>query len=753
MYPSLDRRFQDVKRARNSENKKMNVKSPRNLALVCLVFLLVPYQRSSSQSDWPDWRGPNRDGTSADKDLPTHWSPSGKNLAWKAPYGGRSGPIVLGDRLFLQNGVGKAETLRERIMCFNADNGKVVWEYPFNVYMSDVPPHRIGWASPVADPSTGNIYAFGVGGTLIGLSNDGKLLWERSLAEDFGIVTTHGGRTVSPVIEGDLVIVSGITTSWGAQARASHRFMAFDKKTGETVWVSSPGGRPFDTTYSTPIVREINGTRLLIAGTGDGAVHAIKPQTGEPVWKYEMSKRGINTSVVLEGTTAFVSHSEENLDSSEMGVLTAVDAAAKGAIGKGQIKWSIKGFQGGYSSPVIEGARIYQIDNGSNLFAFDTSSGKELWKLNLGTIQKSSPVLGDGKLYVGTESGKFFILKPGSDRCEILDQDVLGNELIPEAVIASVAISRGRVYLISTDNLYCIGSKTKALPPRTEASSSPPTNATPAWLQVVPTELALRPGDKVHFHSRLFDAQGHFLREEPATWSLDQLRGDLQSSGDFTVSSDRKPQAGQVKATVGTLSSTARVRVIPPLPWSENFESLPGDAVPAQWINATGKFAVRAVDGNKVLVKLADNAFTKRARVYMGLPNWSNYTVECDAKATEKRRQMGDAGVVAQRYSLTLFGNSQKLELESWQPETARTVRTSFTWKADTWYRLKLEVENLPDGKVRARGKAWPASDPEPSSWTLEKIDPTGNRQGSPGIYADASFEVFFDNLKVTPNS
>jgi hypothetical protein len=61
-------------------------------------------------------------------------------------------------------------------------------------------------------------------------------------------------------------------------------------------------------------------------------------------------------------------------------------------------------------------------------------------------------------------------------------------------------------------------------------------------------------------------------------------------------------------------------------------------------------------------------------------------------------------------------------------------------------------VENLPDGKVRARGKAWPISDSEPSSWILEKIDPIGNRQGSPGIYADAPFEVFFDNLKVTAN-
>ena len=103
-------------------------------------------------------------------------------------------------------------------------------------------------------------------------------------------------------------------------------------------------------------------------------------------------------------------------------------------------------------------------------------------------------------------------------------------------------------------------------------------------------------------------------------------------------------------------------------------------------------------------------------------------------------------------YGLILFGNSQKLEIQPWQPETARTVSLPFAWKADTWYRMKLQVENLPDGKARARGKVWPAAEPEPGGWTIERVDPIPNRQGSPGIYADAPFEVFFDNLKVTSN-
>src|SRR4029077_18863922 len=98
---------------------------------------------------------------------------------------GRSAPVVLGDHLYLQNTAGKGETEQERVMCFNADTGKMLWEHRFNIYQSDVPAHRVGWGSPAADPDTGNVYVFGVNGTLLALSQEGKLLWERSLDEEF----------------------------------------------------------------------------------------------------------------------------------------------------------------------------------------------------------------------------------------------------------------------------------------------------------------------------------------------------------------------------------------------------------------------------------------------------------------------------------------------------------------------------------------------------------------------------------------
>jgi len=718
---------------------------------LCLAFAVV------SAGDWAEWRGPARDGISNEKNLPAKWSPTGENLAWKAPYGGRSAPIVVGDHVYLQNTAGTGETLQERLMCFNADTGKLLWEHRFNVYLSDVPPHRVGWASPVGDPSTGNVYSFGVGGNLIGFSKDGKVLWERSLGEDFGLLTTHGGRTVSPIIDGDLVIVSGVTFQWGQHGRGAHRFMAFDKKTGETMWVSAPGGRPYDTTYAPPIIVNVNGTRLLIQGGSDGFVYAIKPQTGEPVWKYEISKRGLNTGVVVYNNVAILTHSEENLASSEMGMMVAVDATAKGDIKPEQIKWSTYGWQGGFSSPVLDGDRMYQIDNSANIAAFDVKTGKQLWLKNLGTIQKASPVLADGKLYVGTENGKFFILKPSATGCEILDEDQLETNGVEEKIIGSAAVANGRIYFASEAGLYCIGKKASRTSSHTTAGAAAQgttVSSNPAtFVQVVPTELILKPGDKVNFRVRLFDAQGNFIREEPAaTWSLDKLKGAVEN-GHFTAASDAIAQAGLVKATVGDLSGTASVRVFPPLPWTETFDSYAVNTLPPTWVNTTLKFSVREQNGNKVLAKLTEgSSLLSRARAYMGPSDWSNYTVEADVNATTKRRQQGDAGVIAQRYVLTMYGNSQMLHLEPWQPETARTRSVAFAWKPDTWYRLKLEVQNLPDGKTRARGKAWPANEPEPSAWLIERIDPIPNRQGAPGIFGNGLAELYFDNIKVYAN-
>jgi outer membrane protein assembly factor BamB len=730
---------------------------PRGLKLYTLLTLALALLPSSAAraADWAEWRGPARDGVSHEKGLPAKWSPAGENLAWKAPYGGRSTPVVMGNRVYLFNAYERGARLQERLMSFDADTGKVVWERHFNVYLSDVPPHRVGWASPVGDPATGNVYVFGGGGLLVGLSGrDGKVLWERSLGEDFGLLTTHGGRTVSPLVDGDLVIVSGVAFSWGSHFRGLHRWMAFDKRTGETVWTSAPGSQPYDTTYAAPVIADVAGTRLLIQGASDGWVHAVKPQTGEPVWKIEVSKRGLNTGVVVRGTDAIITHSEENLDSNEMGMMAALDASLRGELKMSQLKWKVYGWQGGFSSPVLDGDRLYQVDNGANLAAFDVASGRQLWLQNLGTIQKASPVLADGKLYVGTENGRFFIIEPSAAGAKILDEDQLGTEQQPEAVIASVAVSDGRVFLVTDAALYCIGKKSGAgKAAATPAPAPAAAGSEVRHVQVVPAELTLRPGDRVSFRVRLFDERGNFIREEKqAEWSLDKLKGAV-TAGQFAAAGDAVVQTGEVRAAVGGVAGAARVRVVPPLPWEENFDAAEPNTFPQHWTNTGMKFITREVGGTKVLVKTTEGSSLRtRARAFMGPNDLHDYTVEADVFATTRRRQVGDVGVIAQRYSLTLFGNAQKLELTPWQPETQRVASVAFGWKPDTWYRVKLRVENLPGGQVRARGKVWPAGSPEPDAWTIEHTDPIGNRQGSPGIFGSALAEIYFDNLKVYAN-
>jgi outer membrane protein assembly factor BamB len=728
-------------------------------ALILSPTLAGQGARRIAVGDWPELRGPRRDGTSRETGLVDKWALNGENFLWRAPYGGRSAPIVMGNRVYVQNPAGRNAALQERVMALDADTGTLVWEYKFNIFQSDVPPHRVGWASPSADPETGNVYALGVGAFLVSLSRDGKLLWQRSIGEEFAAFTTHGGRTASPVIDGDLVIVSAAVSNWGTTGNRMHRFIALDKRTGEIMYVATPGSRPYDTAYASPLIATIGGQRLLISGTGDGQIHAIKPQTGQKVWSFNASKRAINTGVAVSGNRVLVSHGDENLDTSELGMIAAIDGSLTGDI-KTTI-WAKKGLQFGFSAPLIDGGRVYQIDNGSRLQALDLETGREVWDRQLGTVQKAPPVLADGKIFVGTESGKFFILRPRADRVEVLSEvempvskdSVGGSEGTPEQILAGAAVARGRIFFVTSDAVYAIGSKV-ARTPTGWAVDEPAVRGegAPAHVQVVPTELTLSPGQTVKLRARLFDDKGRFLREDKAAWALDGLKGTI-ADGALTVATDQVDQAGLIKATVGGITGEARARVTRSLPFTETFESYAEGTVPPGWINGVaGRFTITTLDGQKMLQKPPDNTLFKRIRMFFGSTEWSNYTVEADVRAATRRRQMGDVGVTAQRYSLVLYGTTQQLKIEPWEPETTRSVTMPFTWKADSWYHLKLRVENLPGGQVRARGKAWPTGEAEPAAWMIEKTDPIGNRQGAPGMFIDAEFGAHVDNVRVAAN-
>jgi outer membrane protein assembly factor BamB len=708
-------------------------------------------------ADWPEWRGPSRDGRSAETNLPTRWSPQGENLAWRIPIGSRSAPVAFGNRIYINSPTpGDPASTQERLIAIDAETGKVVWERRFSLFLSDVPQHRASWASPAVDPETGNVYLFTVAAQLVCVSPDGKVLWDRSLTDEYGAVTTHGGRTTSPIIEGDKLILNSLILAWGDLNRPGNRYFAFDKKTGQTIWISSPQSRHYDTNYSTPIVATIDGTRALLVGGTDGVYHALKVNTGEKIWSVEVSKRAILNSPLFRDNVAYITHGEENIDTTEMGLVAAVDATKTGVLAADAFKWRTRGFLPTFASPVMDQERLYTIDNSAIVGAFDLKTGVKLWEKTLGTLQKGSPVLADGKLYIGTENGKFYILRPSATGVEVLDEDVLGNPQSPEPIVASPIVADGRIYVTSMEAMYAIGKRNRqGLQGAQGAQSAQGTQTAgaPAVVQVFPSEVLLTPGQTATLKTRLFDAKGNFIREEPAAqWTVDQATGSVDAKGVYTAAKSGST-AGFIKATVGGLTGQARVRVIEAPPWTFDFESAAGEAPPAWWVGAPTKVVQRTVEGiGKVLMRPRDESVGRRAKVFFGQPNMNGLTVEADVRGREQRRQRGDVGLINERYGLVLFGNGQKLELHPWQAADEMTTRVDFKWDADKWYRMKLRVDHQKDGSARVRGKVWPADGTEPDAWTIEKIDKIPHVMGSPGIYADGISDVYFDNVKVYKN-
>ncbi len=714
--------------------------------------------------EWPAWRGPGQNGVSTETGLISRWSPAGENLLWRAELVGRSTPVVFDGRVCANGRVGQGLHKQEIVACFDAGTGKKLWEHRLDVYLSTVPFNRVGWANVVGDPETGNLYAHGVGGLLVAFDRAGKVVWSRELTEEFGFYSGFGGRTHTPMIDEDRLVLSFVNTGWGEQGPPRNRTFAFDKRTGALLWVSSPGGTPYDlNTSTTPVAAVINGQRLLIEGNADGWVHAIKARTGEKVWSFQLTKAGINVTVAVDGTTVYASHSEENTDTPGiMGRLVAIDATGTGDVTKTHERWRADELGAGFSSPLVHGGVVYSIDNSANLFAFDAKSGRPLWKHKLGTVGKGSPAWADGKLYVTELNGRFYILKPGPDGVETLDQDEITVADATEGpagryaeLYGSPAFANGRIYLSTEAGLFCLGDPKqpfRATPGTPVALTEPaaPADAAPAVLQVVPAEVLLRPGETVRFTVKAFDAQGRALPAPAgAVWSLQGLAGTLADGG-FTPDAG-KPQAGKVAAKVGTLEATARVRVIPPLPWSFDFEAVEVGKTPPWWIGAGTKFPVAELDGGKVLAKPPVAVGLDRSDVYLGPPSLTGYTIQADLRGSIKGRKRPDLGLINSGYHLDLMGNHQKVQVRAWPSELRLEKSVPFPWEPDIWYTMKFRVDQQ-GGKALLRGKVWRRGEPEPAEWTITAEDPQPVRQGSPGIYGYSAAEIYYDNLQVTEN-
>ena len=709
---------------------------------------------SALASDWPSWRGPNQDGSSSETGLVSNWSLEGDNLLWKADFIGRSTPIVLNNRVYVIGRVGVDITEQERVACFDTETGEMLWEHRFNVFHSTIPFNRLGWTSLAGDMETGYIYAHTISGVFACFDKDGKIVWSRSLTEEFGRFTGYGGRTVTPVVDGDLVILSFLNTSWGSHAAMRHRYFAFDKKNGEVVWTTKPGGPPKDTTYPVSVVAEINGRRLLIDGNSDGHVYAMDVQTGEKVWGFQVSQGPLNASVVVDGTRVYASHNRENTDTTVMGRVVCIDGTGTGDITKSHELWRVDGIEAGYSSPAIADGRLYVVDSSANLHCLDGGTGEVHWTHSLGTVGKGSPVVADGKIYVTEVNGHFHILQPGENECKTLSTIQIERESGHYAEIyGSPAIADGRVYFTTEEGLYCLGVQGASASSQSGSVSGgvgmKMATGYPTSIQIVPTEVIAQPGGSLQFSVYAFnDENAQVIGAEAPEWSLNGLLGSIDENGKLTLESSAVGQAGTVSAKIGNIENSARLRVIPPLPWQEDFESIEVGKSPPHWIRATNRFVVREMDGNKILVKPPARRGLHRSNVYIGPPNMKDYTVQVDLLGTKPKRNMPDMGLIANRYTLEMQGNHQRLQVLSWRSDLRMAKWIDFKWEPNVWYTMKMTVD-IVDDTAQVKGKVWVRDEPEPKAWTIIVEDPLPNREGSPGIYGYSPAEVYYDNLKV----
>ena len=408
------------------------IKAAHSLVSAACVFVsfgLLSAVTVSGQ-DWPSWRGRGQDGVSNEVSFVSNWSKDGGNLIWSDRWIGRSTPTVFDGRVCANGRTGDDVSKREVVACWDAEDGTKLWEHAFSVMNTTVPFARVGWGSVTGDPETGFLFALNVDGHFNVFDRDGNIVWSWRLAEELGRASGYGGRTSTPVVDEDSVILSAIGGLWGDYAGPPrHRYIAFDKRTGDVQWISTPGGNVADmNTQSVPIIAVVNGRRLLIDGNADGHIYALLARTGEKVWDFHLSKRGINVSPVIDGTTVYVAHSEENIDGGPMGRAVAIDATGSGDVTTTHELWRTGELAVGFSSPLVKDGRLYIIDNSANLMALDTRDGTTVWTHSVGTVGKSSPVWADGKLIVTEVNGHILILEPGPNGVSVLDTEELEVE-------------------------------------------------------------------------------------------------------------------------------------------------------------------------------------------------------------------------------------------------------------------------------------------------------------------------------------
>jgi outer membrane protein assembly factor BamB len=342
-------------------------------AAIAILAGLALLMLCAHGDDWPQWRGPERDGVWHEEGIMDSFPSDGPRILWRAPAGGGwSSPVVAEGRVFLADSEFVPPKVRERVRCFDVATGRVLWTYDYDVDYPEWAVNAEQNGGPSATPAVvdGKVYTLGANGeALCFAAGTGELIWRRDLSKVYEIATLS--CRPSPLIDGDrLILLIG--------GKPGACVLALDRHTGRDVWKALDDS----ISNSSPIIVQAGGVRQLIVWTGD-SVASLDPTSGATYWREPMTTSNNDdiATPVCAGNRLLIS-----------GLMFQLDADKPAST----ILWPenrgvSKRILSNTSTPLLAGDYIYSAVNAGDLVCLDARTGQEVWRTEKVTARKSGP--------------------------------------------------------------------------------------------------------------------------------------------------------------------------------------------------------------------------------------------------------------------------------------------------------------------------------------------------------------------------
>jgi outer membrane protein assembly factor BamB len=408
------------------------------------LVLLGSAAAAPTAENWPQWRGPQLNGISGEKNLPVRWSKAA-NVTWKLALPAWSGstPIIWGDRIFLNVADGNDLFL----WAVDRTRGVPLWKQRLGGGNARMMKQNMSSPSPVTDGL--NVWAITGTGVLKAFDFTGKELWVRDIQKDYGRFGMMHGYASSPLLFEDALYLQVLH---GAGAGNPSYVLRVDKASGKTVWrTNRPTQARFESpdAYTTPALLRVGGTTEIVV-TGGDVVTGYDPATGKELWR----ANGLNPT--NDGDHRIVASplvfGDVIIAPSRERPMLALRAGGRGDVTT--LLWSSQNGPD-VPTPVTDGTYLYVVNDRGIMWCLDLQTGKEAYgrqRVRPGTYS-GSPVLADGKIYITNEDGVTVVVKAGPAF------QVLGENDLDDYTLSSPAISDGQIFIRTTKFLYCIGTR------------------------------------------------------------------------------------------------------------------------------------------------------------------------------------------------------------------------------------------------------------------------------------------------------